>query len=108
MEGYKMRMFEEVRYIVSKISALEAYLNTPDFKALSWRVRWCMRIQLFFMRRYYFWLAERMELTCSLDDFAEWKNGVKEPTTDVVATSVEVKDKPKTKRSKSKKKKSNE
>ena len=108
MEGYKMRMFEEGRYIVSRISALEAYINTPDFKALSWRVKWCMRMQLFFMRRYYFWLAERIELTCSLVDIAEWKNALKEPATDVAATSAEIKEKPKTKRSKSKKKKSNE
>lgn len=103
-----MRMFEEAGYIASKITALETYINTPEFKTFSWRVRWCMRMQLFFMRCYYFWLAERMELTCSPTDFVEWGNGLKEPPTDVASTSAEVKDKPKTKRSKSKKKKSNE
>lgn len=103
-----MRMFEEAGYIASRITALETYINTPEFKTFSWRVRWCMRMQLFFMRRYYFWLAERMELTCSPTDFAEWGNGLKEPITEVASTSAEVKDKPKTKRSKSKKKKSNE
>lgn len=108
MEGYKMRMFEEAGSIASRITALETYINTPEFKSLSWRVRWCMRMQLFFMRRYYFWLAERIELTCSLGDIAEWKNALKEPATDVAATSAEIKDKPKTKRSKSKKKKSDE
>lgn len=103
-----MRMFEEAGYIASKITALETYINTPEFKTFSWRVRWCMRMQLFFMRRYYFWLAERIDLTCSLDDIAEWKNALKEPAADVAATSAEIKEKPKTKRSKSKKKKSNE
>lgn len=103
-----MRMFEEAGYIASRITALETYINTPEFKTFSWRVRWCMRMQLFFMRCYYFWLAERMDLTCSLTDFVEWENRIKESLADVTATSAEVKDKPKTKRSKSKKKKSNE
>lgn len=72
MEDYKIRLLDEVTYLDEKMASLEKFVDTPEFKALKWKTRCHLRIQLFYMRRYYFWLAHRMSYSINTDDMNEY------------------------------------
>lgn len=72
MEDYKIRLLDEVTYLDEKMASLEKFVYTPEFKALKWKTRCHLRIQLFYMKRYYFWLAHRMSYSINTDDMEEY------------------------------------
>ena len=97
MEDYKFRLLDEVTYLDGKMASLENFITSDNFKQLKWRTRIHLRIQLFYMRRYYFWLVQRMSYTCSpqeLEEYARMKHYHPDPTPE----------KPKTKRTSKKNK----
>lgn len=108
MENYKVRLLDEASYVGEKITSLEKFVYTDEkFWDLSFKKRLAMRIQLFYMRRYHFWLATRIGWTCTKEDMEEYttpfiKTVIEEP---IVEAPVEKK--PKTKR-RAKKSKTNE
>lgn len=101
MEDFKFRLLDEVTYLDEKMSSLEKFVDTPDFKILKWKTRMHLRMQLFYMRRYYFWLAQRMAYSVSTDDMEEYAR------TKFPAPTTDKKSKTKNKKN-SKKKKNNE
>ena len=105
MEDFKVRMLDEANSLWAKINNLEKFLTTNEFANLSWKVRISTRLQLFVMRRYYFWLSQRINLLCTPEDIAEYNNPVVVATE--AAVEVEAPKKVKSKK-KSKKKVSNE
>jgi hypothetical protein len=101
MEDYKYRLISESEDLDKKIASLEVFITTDEFRKLKWKIRMHLRLQLFFMRRYFFWLAQRMMYTCTIDDYNEYRAIV--DTTNAAENTK----KPKSKK-KPKKKKSNE
>lgn len=105
MEGYKGRLYDEILSLEERIHNLENFVNDLVlFKTLSWKLRMATRLQLFFMRRYYFWLANRVNMILTKEDIEYYStpvNKTTEPVTEVKET------KKKTKR-KNKKTKANE
>lgn len=99
MEGFKVRLMDEVLMLWDKIVALEAFITTSDeYKEFTFKQKFAMRMQLFFMRRYYFWLCLRISMHCTAAEVEEYTNPApvvksEEPTTEVV-----VEKKPKVKR----------
>ena len=80
MEDFKVRMLDEVCTLETKIHDLEKFITTADvFNNLSWKVRISTRLQLFFMRRYYFWLSQRIGLLCSQGDVEDYTNHTATP-----------------------------
>lgn len=101
MEGFKARLLDEAHSLWKKIISLEDFIHTRnEYKEFSFKQKFAMRMQLFFMRRYYFWLCDRVSMHCSAEDITEYNNPtpvllVEEP---VVEADVEVDKKPKVKR----------
>jgi hypothetical protein len=97
MENFKVRMLDEAGYISEKIGALEKFIEEDEkFTALSFKRRLAMRIQLFYMRRYYFWLATRIGWLCTTEDLVEYSTPVvkqedAEPIVEVVDKKPKVK-----------------
>lgn len=75
MEDFKVRMIDEAAALNDKIMALEGFIYCNDeFFDLPWKRRVAMRLQLFYMRRYYFWLSKRINWLCSTSDIKEITN----------------------------------
>lgn len=102
MEDYKYRLISESEDLDKKIANLEVFTTTDEFRKLKWKIRMHLRLQLFFMRRYFFWLAQRMMYTCTIADYNEYLRAILDTANDVESIK-----KPKSKK-KPKKKKSNE
>lgn len=83
MEDFKVKMMDEAQALWKSITNLEDFIATNDkYRELTFRQKFAMRAQLFFMNRYYFWLCHRISLHCTADDITEYSN----PTS---STSVE-------------------
>lgn len=99
MEDFKVRLMDEAQMLWEKIVALEDFITTRDeYKEFTFKQKFAMRIQLFFMRRYYFWLCNRISMHCTLAEVEEYNTPtptllVDEPVAEVVAEK-----KPKVKR----------
>lgn len=105
MEGYKGRLYDEILSLEERIHNLENFVNdTVLFKTLSWKLRIATRLQLFFMRRYYFWLANRVNMILTKEDFEYYST----PVAQVDEPVTEVKETKKKKKRNNKKTKTNE
>ena len=100
MEDYKVRLMDEAQMLYEKIMSLEDFITTRDeYQEFTCKQKFAMRMQLFFMRRYYFWLCNRISWHCTTEDIEEYANPapiikVEEP----VAAETPVEKKPKVKR----------
>ena len=110
MEDYKVRMIDEAAALNDKIMALEGFIYCNDeFFDLPWKRRVAMRLQLFYMRRYYFWLSKRINWLCSASDIKEITNPEPvAPVAEPVVEATETKAPKKTKKRKLKKTKTDE
>ena len=108
MEDFKSRIIDEATALMDKIVALESFIYRNEaFFDLPFKTRFALRVQLFYMRRYSFWLSKRISWCCTKEDIAETINPeplaiVEEPVSEIPAEK-----KPKAKR-RTKKKKTNE
>lgn len=100
MEDFKVRMMDEAQALWNKIMSLEDFISTRDeYRAFTLKQKFAMRMQLFFMRRYYFWLCNRISWHCTTEDLEEYANPA--PLTKVeepVVAEVVTEKKPKVKR----------
>lgn len=100
MEDYKVRLMDEAQMLYEKIMSLEDFITTRDeYQEFTCKQKFAMRMQLFFMRRYYFWLCNRISWHCTTEDIEEYANPapiikVEEP----VAAEAPAEKKPKVKR----------
>lgn len=98
MEDFKVRMFEELKSLQEKIFALEKFVYTDEkFKNLAFKHRMSLRIQLFYMRKYSFWLSTRIGWYTTKEDLEEYYN----PTCPLLVDepiAVDIEKKPKIKR----------
>lgn len=105
MEGYKGRLYDEALSLEERIHNLENFVNDSMlFKTLSWKLRMATRLQLFFMRRYYFWLANRVAMILTKEDIAYYST----PVNEAIESVTEVKETKKKKKRNNKKTKTNE
>lgn len=105
MEGYKGRLYDEIFSLEERIHNLENFVNDSVlFNTLSWKLRIATRLQLFFMRRYYFWLANRVSMILTKEDIEYYST----PVDKVLEPTAEVKEPKKKTKHKNKKTKSNE
>lgn len=72
MEDYKIRLLDEIHELQERINRLEVFILTAEFKKLAWMLKISTKLQLFFMRRYYFWLGQRIDLIISTNEIAEY------------------------------------
>ena len=99
MEDFKVRLMDEAQSLLNKIMRLEDFITTrTEYKEFTFKQKFAMRMQLFFMRRYYFWLCHRISMHCTAIEVDEYINPApvgkpEESTTEVVAEK-----KPKVKR----------
>lgn len=99
MEDFKVRLLDEAQALFGKISDLETFISTNDkYKNLAFKHRFCMCMQLVFMRGYYFWLGNRISWHCTQEDLDAYTNKVDTPA------AVEVVEDVKEKKAKTKKK----
>lgn len=100
MEDFKVRLLDEAQSLWYRITALEDFMAARDeYKELTFKHKFAMRMQLFFMRRYYFWLCNRINWHCTSEDIEEYTNPA--PLTkaeEPIATEVVTEKKPKVKR----------
>ena len=100
MEDYKVRLLDEAQALWNKIMSLEDFIATRDeYQEFTCKQKFAMRMQLFFMRRYYFWLCNRISLHCTAEDMDEYAHPA--PLTKVdepIIEEVVVEKKPKVKR----------
>ena len=74
MDDFKVNMLDEAKYLSEKIFKLEEFTETnKEFLELPFLKRVVMKIQLFYMRRYYFWLSQRINWICTKGDLAEYE-----------------------------------
>lgn len=99
MEDFKVRLMDESQSLWEKIMRLEAFIATRnEYQKFTCKQKVAMRMQLFFMHRYYFWLCHRISMHCTAEEMEEYINPApvvkaEKPTTEVVAEK-----KPKVKR----------
>jgi hypothetical protein len=99
MEDFKVRMLDELKSLQEKIGNLEKFICTDTkFKDLNFKHRTSLRVQVFFMRQYAFWLSTRIGWWLTPEDLEEYNTPttpllVDEPVSEVVAEK-----KPKVKR----------
>ena len=75
MEGFKVRLLDESQALWTKILSLEDFiLYNDEYKKFTFKQKFAMRMQLFFMRNYYFWLCARVGMHCTADDITEYNN----------------------------------
>ena len=91
MENFKVRMMDESQALWDKIGRLEDFIATSDeYQEFTFKQKFAMKMQLFFMRNYYFWLSYRVGIHCTAEDITEYNNPttillVDEPVAEVVA-----------------------
>lgn len=99
MENFKIRLMDEAQSLWEKIGALEDFITTRDeYYDLTFKQKFAMRMQLFFMRRYYFWLCNRISMHCTLEDMEEYTQPAKVSIVDEPVTEVTTEKKPKVRR----------
>lgn len=99
MEDYKVRLMDEAQVLYEKIMSLEDFITTRDeYQEFTFKQKFAMRMQLFFMRRYYFWLCNRISWHCTTEDFEEYTTKVETPAVTEPVVEVTVEKKPKVKR----------
>ena len=99
MEDFKVRLMDEAQMLWEKIMGLEDFISTRDeYRAFTFKQKFAMRMQLFFMRRYYFWLCDRISWHCTTEELEEYTTKVETPAVAEPVTEVTVDKKPKTKR----------
>ena len=75
MEDYKVRLLDESQALWGKIMSLEDFIATRDeYQEFTFKQKFAMRMQLFFMRKYYFWLCNRISWHCTTEDLEEYVN----------------------------------
>lgn len=90
MEDFKVRMLDEAQALWKNIMSLSDFIATnKKYKELSFKEKFAMRMQLLFMRNYYFWLCRRVGLHCTAEDITEYSNTspillVDEPVEEIV------------------------
>lgn len=99
MEGFKVRLLDESQALWEKIMKLEDFLYTSDeYQKFTFKQKFAMRMQLFFMRRYYFWLCNRVTMHCTAEDIEEYSTPSPILLVDEPVAEVTVEKKPKTRR----------
>lgn len=99
MEGFKVRLMDEAQALWNKIMSLEDFITTRDeYQEFSFKQKVAMRMQLFFMRRYYFWLCNRISMHCTTEEVEEYINPAPVIKAEEPVTEVVVEKKPKVKR----------
>lgn len=100
MEDFKVRLMDEAQALWNKTMALEDFISTRDeYQEFTFKQKFAMRMQLFFMRRYYFWLSNRISWHCTAEDVEEYVNPAPIGKEDEpVVTSTTTEKKPKVKR----------
>lgn len=99
MEDFKVRMMDEAQALWNKIMSLEDFISTRDeYRAFTFKQKFAMRMQLFFMRRYYFWLCNRISWHCTTEDIEEYTNPAPIMIEEPVTTEAVTEKKPKVKR----------
>lgn len=74
MEDFKLRMFTELSELQDRIANLEEFIVSTEFKTLSLKMRFGLRMQLFYMHRYNFWLSSRINWVSSVEDIEEYNS----------------------------------
>lgn len=74
MEGFKFNLFAEQEYLDSKITKLEKFVLSDEFKKLNFRLRWLTKLQYSYMKYYFNCLTKRIALLCTIDDLEEYAN----------------------------------
>jgi hypothetical protein len=99
MEDFKVRLMDEAQSLWNKIMALEDFIATRDeYQEFTCKQKFTMRMQLFFMRRYYFWLCRRISIHCTAEEVEEYTNPAPVVTPEEPTAEVVVEKKPKVKR----------
>ena len=99
MEDFKVRMMDEAHTLWNRIMSLEDFITTSDeYYKFTFKKKLAMRMQLFFMRRYYFWLCTRIHMHCTADDITEYSNPTPVLLVDEPVSEVIVEKKPKVRR----------
>lgn len=99
MEDFKVRLIDESQTLWNKIMSLEDFISTRDeYRAFTLKQKFAMRMQLFFMRRYYFWLCNRISWHCTTEDIEEYANPTPLTKSDEPVIEEVVDKKPKVKR----------
>ena len=99
MEDFKVRLLDEAQALWDKIMGLEDFISTRDeYHDMTLKQRFGLHMQLFFMRRYYFWLCNRISWHCSVDDIDEYTRKVETIVVEEKTVDVAGEKKPKTKR----------
>ena len=99
MEDFKVRMMDEAQALWAKIMRLEDFItNSKEYKEFSFKQKFAMRMQLFCMRNYYFWLCNRVGMHCTVDDITEYSNPTTVLLVEEPVAEVTVEKKPKVKR----------
>lgn len=99
MEDFKVRLMDEAQSLWNKIMSLEDFIATRDeYQEFTCKQKFAMRMQLFFMHRYYFWLCHRISMHCTAAEVEEYTNPTSTLLVDEPVSEVVVEKKPKVKR----------
>lgn len=99
MEDFKVRLMDEAQSLWNKIMSLEDFIATRnEYQEFTCKQKLAMRMQLFFMRRYYFWLCHRISMHCTAVEVDEYITPTSTLLVDEPVSEVVVEKKPKVKR----------
>lgn len=99
MEGFKVRLMDEAQMLWEKIVGLEDFIATRnEYQEFTFKQKFAMRMQLFFMRRYYFWICNRISMHCTLTDVEEYSTPTSTLLVDEPVAEIAVEKKPQIKR----------
>lgn len=83
MEAYKIRLFEEFGLLTDKITELEKFIHTEEFRYSKLKLRWLTLLQYSHMVHYLKCLKKRMDITLTMEDYEDYANYLEEQTKEV-------------------------